>query len=38
LLQFTLIPLLNVAAAALESVSGSSSDQLAANFSAFARK
>jgi SAM-dependent methyltransferase len=38
LLQFTLIPLLNITAAALESVSGSSSDQLAANFSAFARK
>jgi SAM-dependent methyltransferase len=38
LLQFTLIPLLNVTAASVESLFGSSSDQLAANFSAFARK
>jgi SAM-dependent methyltransferase len=38
LLQFTLIPLLNITAASLELLSGSSSDELAANFSAFARK
>jgi SAM-dependent methyltransferase len=38
LLQFTLIPLLNITAVSLELLSGSSSDQLAANFSAFARK
>ena len=38
LLRFTLVPLLNITAVSLESLSGSSSDQLAANFSAFARK
>ncbi|HME35359.1 MAG TPA: class I SAM-dependent methyltransferase [Candidatus Sulfotelmatobacter sp.] len=38
LLRFTLIPWLNITAASLESLCGSSSDQLAANFSAFARK
>ena len=38
LLRFTLIPLLNIAAASIELLPGSSSDQLAANFSAFATK
>lgn len=37
-LRYTVIPLLNLAAAALESMLGSSNDEFAANFSAFAKK
>jgi len=38
LLRFTLIPVLNITAASLESLFRSSNDQFAANFSAFAKK
>jgi SAM-dependent methyltransferase len=38
LLRFTLVPVLNVTAASLEALSGSSNYQFAANFSAFAKK
>jgi SAM-dependent methyltransferase len=38
LLRFTLIPALNIMAVSLESLLNSSSDQIAANFSAFAKK
>ncbi len=38
LLRFTLVPLLNLAAVALETMVSSSNDQLSANFSALAKK
>lgn len=38
LFQFTMVPVLNLAAASLELLFGDSNDQFAANFSAFAKK
>jgi SAM-dependent methyltransferase len=38
MLRFTLVPLLNITAVSLEWIFASSNDQLAANFSAFAKK